>query len=113
VRPSVEANGVQITERPYAARVPKLQATVRSHSTIQTSKPSFPRPESGKLYININGLVDKLIQMGLIPEDQAMMPRMMLGMFATPVGDDMLTSTIEVNAEITFSPMGNVFARAI
>jgi hypothetical protein len=27
------------------------------------------------------------------------MPRMMLGMFATPVGDDMLTSTIEVNAE--------------
>jgi hypothetical protein len=40
-----------------------------------------------------------LIQMGLIPEDQAMMPRMMLGMFATPVGDDMLTSTIEVNAE--------------
>jgi hypothetical protein len=46
--------------------------------------------------------------MGLIPEDQAMMPRMMLGMFATPVGDDMLTSTIEVNAENTFSPMGNL-----
>jgi hypothetical protein len=80
--------------------LPKLQATVRSHSTIQIQTFDFHAPRPGKLYINgINGLVDKLIQMGLIPEDQAMMPRMMLGMFATPVGDDMLTSTIEVNAE--------------
>jgi hypothetical protein len=75
------------------------EATVRSHSTIQISNLRFPRPEVRQTFNGINGLVDKLIQMGLIPEDQAMMPRMMLGMFATPVGDDMLTSTIEVNAE--------------
>jgi hypothetical protein len=37
--------------------------------------------------------------MGLLPEDQVMGARMMMGVFATPVGDDMLTSTIEVNAE--------------
>lgn len=46
-----------------------------------------------------NGLMDKLVRMGLIPEDQIMMGRMMLGMFAVPAGDDMLTSTIEFTAE--------------
>lgn len=61
----------------------------------------FPRPEGVlNMTINgVNGLVDNLIQMGLIPEEDAMMPRLMLGMIATPVGDDMLTSTIEVNSE--------------
>ena len=61
----------------------------------------FPRPEGQMSFaINgVNGLIDKLIQMGLIPEEEAMMPRMMMGMFTTPVGDDMLTSTIEVNGE--------------
>lgn len=61
----------------------------------------FPRPE-GALSLNINGvngLIDKLIQMGILPQEDAMGGRMMLGMFATPVGDDMLTSTIEVNSE--------------
>lgn len=46
-----------------------------------------------------NALIDKLIAMGLLPEDQAMMGRMMMGMFATPTGDDELTSKIEVNDE--------------
>lgn len=61
----------------------------------------LPRPEGQiNFAINgVNGLVDNLIQMGLIPQEEAMMPRMMLGMFATPVGDDMLTSTIEVNSQ--------------
>ncbi|MEJ6477729.1 MAG: DUF2125 domain-containing protein, partial [Octadecabacter sp.] len=61
----------------------------------------FPRPK-GAVTLNINGvnsLIDKLIQMGLLPAEEAMGGRMMLGMFATPVGDDMLTSTIEVNDE--------------
>lgn len=68
--------------------------------------PGMPRPDgSVDLRINgINGLIDKLIQMGLIPEDEAMMPRMMLGMFATPVGDDQLESRIE------FTPEGQILA---
>jgi hypothetical protein len=37
--------------------------------------------------------------MGLIPEGDLMMPRMMMGMFATTVGDDMLESVLEVNSE--------------
>lgn len=66
-----------------------------------TTFPGFPRPE-GSLNVAINGanaLIDKLVSMGLLPEDQVMGARMMMGVFTTPVGDDMLTSTIEVNAE--------------
>ena len=61
--------------------------------------PGMPRPE-GAVTINLNGanaLMDTLVEMGFIPAEDLMMPRMMMGMFATPVGDDMLESVIEVN----------------
>ncbi len=55
--------------------------------------------------VGINGLLDTLIQMGLLPNDQAMGARMMLGLFARPGdGEDTLVSTIEVNGD------GSVFA---
>ena len=98
-----ELNGVQITEltvRGAGAEITGDGAFTFDNTDLETFD-GLPRPE-GKVdfAINgVNGLVDKLIQMGLIPEEEAMMPRMMLGMFATPVGDDMLTSTIEVNSE--------------
>jgi hypothetical protein len=44
-----------------------------------------------------NALLDTLVAMGLLPEDQAMGARMMLGLFARPGdGEDTLVSTIEV-----------------
>jgi len=47
-----------------------------------------------------NTLLDKLVQMGLLPEDQAMGFRMMTGMFAKPGdGDDVLISTIELTED--------------
>lgn len=47
-----------------------------------------------------NGLLDKLVGMGLLPEDQAMGARMMMGLFAVPGdGEDSLTSTIEVKSD--------------
>jgi hypothetical protein len=47
-----------------------------------------------------NGLLDTLIAMGLLPEDQAMGVRMMMGLFAVPgEGEDSLTSTIEVKSD--------------
>lgn len=63
--------------------------------------PGFPRPEGAldMTLSGVNGLMDKLAALGFIPEEELMAPRMMLGMFATPVGDDELTSTIEVNSE--------------
>ena len=64
-----------------------------------TTIPGIARPE-GKVTVNLNGanaLMDNLVAMGLIPEGDLMMPRMMMGMFATPVGDDMLETVLEVN----------------
>ncbi|CUH78320.1 DUF2125 domain-containing protein [Tropicibacter naphthalenivorans] len=62
----------------------------------------MPRPE-GQLDFQIsgaNGLIDNLITMGLLPEQDAMGVRMMLGMFTVP-GDepDTATSSIVVNEQ--------------
>lgn len=70
-------------------------------NTDMVSFDGFPRPE-GALDVKlngINGLMDKLIQMGLLPEEQAMPARMMMGMFTVAEGDDQLSSRIEVNEQ--------------
>lgn len=47
-----------------------------------------------------NGLMDKLVAMGMMSEDDAMGARMMMGLFARPGdGEDTLTSKIEINEE--------------
>jgi hypothetical protein len=47
-----------------------------------------------------NGLIDRLIAIGLLPEDQAMGLRMMMGLLAVPgPTPDTLTSRIEINDE--------------
>ncbi|MEL6566382.1 MAG: DUF2125 domain-containing protein [Pseudomonadota bacterium] len=62
----------------------------------------LPRPE-GAVDLSLvggNGLLDKLVAMGLVPDDQAMGARMMMGLFAVPgEGEDTLNSKIEVNGE--------------
>ncbi len=62
----------------------------------------LPRPK-GAIDLSLvggNGLLDKLVAMGLLPEDQAMGARMMMGLFAVPgEGEDTLKSKIEVNDE--------------
>lgn len=98
-----ELNGAQITEltiKAAGAEITGDGAFTFDNTDLETFD-GLPRPEGEVNFaINgVNGLIDKLIQMGLIPEEKAMMPRMMMGMFTTPVGDDMLTSTIEINAE--------------
>ncbi len=87
-----------LTVRLAGAEVLGSGAFVFDNTDMMTF-PGFPRPE-GKLDIAVNGangLIDKLVQMGLLPQEQVMGARMMMGVFTTPVGDDMLTSTIEVN----------------
>lgn len=65
-----------------------------------TTFPGMPRPE-GAVDLQLkggNGLLDKLVNMGLLPQDQAMGARMMMGLFARPgEGEDSLVSKIEVN----------------
>lgn len=57
-----------------------------------------PRGIANLRIVGANALIDRLIQMGMLPEDQAMGMRMMLGMFAVPGdGPDTLNSTIEFN----------------
>ncbi|MGB7319324.1 MAG: DUF2125 domain-containing protein [Planktotalea sp.] len=62
----------------------------------------MPKPTGGidLSLLGGNGLMDKLVQMGLLPQEQAMGARMMMGLFARPgEGEDSLTSKIEINAE--------------
>ncbi|WP_281980910.1 DUF2125 domain-containing protein [Thalassorhabdomicrobium marinisediminis] len=98
-----ELNGVQVTEleiKAAGAEITGDGAFTFDNEDLTTFN-GVPRPE-GKMSFEINGinsLIDKLVQMGLIPEEEAMMPRMMMGMFTTPAGDDKLTSTIEVNEQ--------------
>ncbi|MFV2054267.1 DUF2125 domain-containing protein [Aliiroseovarius sp. YM-037] len=67
-----------------------------------TTFDGMPRP-TGAIDLQLvggNGLLDKLVQMGLIPDDQAMGTRMMMGLFAVPgEGEDTLNSKIEINEE--------------
>lgn len=60
----------------------------------------FPRP-TGAINLQakgINGLLDTLVAMGLLPEEQVMGARMMMAMFTVPgAGEDEMSSTIEVN----------------
>lgn len=62
----------------------------------------FPRPE-GAIDLTLTGanqLIDTLINMGLLPQEQAMGARMMMGLFAVPGdGPDTLNSRIEVTPE--------------
>lgn len=62
----------------------------------------FPKP-LGDVTLKLvggNGLLDKLIAMGLVPEEQAMGVRMMAGLFANAgPGEDELNSTIEVRED--------------
>ncbi|MEL6168785.1 MAG: DUF2125 domain-containing protein [Pseudomonadota bacterium] len=54
-----------------------------------------------------NGLLDTLVAMGLLPDDQAMGARMMLGLFARPGdGPDTLVSRIEVLPDGSVSANG-------
>ena len=71
-------------------------------NTDLTTFDGMPRPE-GTLDLRLTGgntLLDTLVAMGLLPEEQAMGARMMLGLFARPGdGPDTLTSQIEVTPE--------------
>lgn len=68
------------------------------NSDMQTFAP-LPKPE-GDATVQINGLnklLDNLVAMGLVPAEDVMAPRMMMGMFARSVGDDQMEIGVEVN----------------
>ena len=67
-----------------------------------TTFPGVPAP-TGTIDLKLtglNGLLDTLVAMGMMPEDQVMGMRMMMGMFAVVgEGEDTLTSKIEVSGD--------------
>lgn len=101
--PDVEVDELTIENLRIAAVGAEVTATgamTFDWTDFQTI-PGIARPE-GQVTVNVNGankLMDTLAAMGLFREDDLMMPRMMMGMFATPVGDDMLETVLEVNSE--------------
>ena len=62
----------------------------------------FPAPsgEANFTLVGANALIDKLINMGLVQESDALGARMMMGLFTTPGdGEDTLTSRIQVQED--------------
>jgi Uncharacterized protein conserved in bacteria (DUF2125) len=86
----------------FLLRVAGAEVTALGGFTFDNSDmvsvPGVPLP-TGKIDIKavgLNGLVDKLVAMGLVPKEQAMQGRMMLSMFANTSPDrDEITSTLE------------------
>ena len=89
---------------PQTATLNTLEVTAAGASLTGTGAATFdnsmgmPMPKGAvdlKL-VGGNKLIDTLVAMGLLPDEQAMGARMMLGLFAVPAGDDVLTSKIEM-----------------
>lgn len=95
-----QLNSLDLTQ--LLARVAGAEVTAAGAFTFDntdtTTIPDMPYP-TGKIDIKavgVNALIDKLVAMGLLPEDQAMEGRMMLSMFANTSADkDEMTSTLE------------------
>lgn len=85
------------------ARIEELTVDVAGARLTGTGAASFtsqggvPMP-LGAVDLRLEGglqLLERLVALGLIPQQQAMGFRMMTGMFTQPAGDDVLTSRIE------------------
>jgi hypothetical protein len=90
-----------LTVNELLLRLAGAELTGTGDFTVNNDAP-VPMP-AGTLNLTLTGgnaLLDKLVQMGLLPEDQAMGARMMLGLFARPGdGEDTLVSEITVQED--------------
>ncbi len=80
-----------------------LGAELTGTGAMTVDNSAMPPVPAGQVDLTLtgaNGLIDNLIAVGLLPEDQAMGARMMLGLFARPGGGaDELVSTIELKED--------------
>lgn len=96
-----ELNSVDINQLRVTAAGAELTGT--GAFTFANDVPGAGLKPSGTADLALSGgnkLIDTLVAMGLLPEDQAMGARMMMGLLAVP-GDapDTLNSKIEINAQ--------------
>ena len=91
----------ELTVSAAGARIEGEGAVTFDPSDMQTI-PGVPRPQ-GQVNLTaqgVNGLIDRLIRMGVMSEQDAMGGRMMMSMFTVPgEGEDNLRSTIEINEQ--------------
>ncbi len=98
--PPVTLDNLSLTELEITAAGAMITGTgdmAFDNTDLETFN-GFPRPE-GKIAlraVGLNGLLDNLGQMGILPPEQLMGPRMMLSMFTVVEAQDTLTSTIEI-----------------
>tara|TARA_R110002124_G_scaffold186021_5_gene353530 strand:+ start:725 stop:2251 length:1527 start_codon:yes stop_codon:yes gene_type:complete len=83
------------------------QGDIKFDNTDKTTFPGMPKPVGtvNLLLAGGNTLLDKLVAMGLFPQDQAMGARMMMGLFAVPG-----TAPDTLNSKIEFTQDGQVLA---
>lgn len=78
-------------------------------NTDMESFAPLPRPE-GEARVEItgfNGLLDNLVAMGLVPEQDVMGARMMVGMFARATGEDQMETSVEIDGQGQVRVNGN------
>jgi uncharacterized protein DUF2125 len=96
-----ELNVNEVTLDVAGAEFDATGAITFDNEDMQTV-PGMPKPV-GALDLSLIGgvaLLDKLVTMGLIPQEQALGARMMMGLFTVPgEGEDSLTSRIEFTEE--------------
>lgn len=94
------------------AKINQLQlkavgAELTGTGAVTFDNSAVPPKPLGAIDLNLTGanaLMDKLVAMGLVPADQIMGVRMMMGMFTVPTGDDAVTSKLE------FKEDGGIYA---
>ncbi|MDO9526012.1 MAG: DUF2125 domain-containing protein [Gemmobacter sp.] len=106
-----EIEALDITELKLSAVGAELTGTgaFTFDNADKTTFPGMPAPDGSADFklVGGNGLLDNLIAMGVIPQEQAMGMRMMMGLFGRVGTDpDTLTSKIEVKSDGTILANG-------
>jgi hypothetical protein len=104
--PPGELNSLDITELRATVAGAELtgEGAFTFDNTDMVTFQGMPAP-TGTLDLSLiggNGLMDKLVAMGLLPEDQVMGVRMMMGMFAVPAtdGSDGMSTKVEIKDKV-------------
>lgn len=99
-----ELNAITLRKLLVSAAGAKLTGTgdFTFDNTDTESFGGMPKPTGG-IDLNLvggNGLMDKLVQIGLLPQEQAMGARMMMGLFARQgPGEDEINTSVEINEQ--------------
>ncbi|MEM6305846.1 MAG: DUF2125 domain-containing protein [Pseudomonadota bacterium] len=99
-----ELHGLNLSKLLVSAAGAKLEGSgdFTFDNTDMSTFPGLPKPV-GAIDVSLsgaNGLMDKLVAMGLLPEEQAMGARMMMGMFGVPGSEpDTLNSKVEFTGD--------------